>query len=56
MLGTCVVPHFHGILSGKPVYSIILVIEGHLQGEKVNSKGKGIKNIILTSTNSSIYV
>ena len=39
---------FHGILTGKYNDSIILVIEGHLQGylqgQKVNSKVKGIKN------------
>ena len=47
MLGTCVIPHFHGILTTKSIYSIILVIkghlQGHLQGQKVNSKVKGIK-------------
>ena len=41
---------FHGILTGKSIYSIILVIEGHLQGhlqgQKVNSFVKGIKNLI----------
>ena len=41
---------FHGILPGKSIYSIILVIEGHLQGylqgQKVNSKVKGIKSMI----------
>ena len=38
---------FHGICAGKSIYSIILVIEGHLQGylqgPKFNSKVKGIK-------------
>ena len=38
---------FHGILTGKSINSIILAIEGHLQGYlqglKVNSKVKGIK-------------
>ena len=41
---------FRGILTGKSIYSIILVIEGHLQGylqgQKVNSKVNGIKNMI----------
>ena len=50
MLGTCVLPHFHGMSTGKSIYSIILVIEGHLQGhlqgQKVNFKVKGIKNMI----------
>ena len=40
---------FHEILSGKFIYSIILVIEGHhqgyLQGQTINSKVKGIQNI-----------
>ena len=40
---------FHGILTRKFIYSIILVIEGqlqgYLQGQKVNSKVKGIKKI-----------
>ena len=39
---------FHEILTGKSIYNIILLIEGHLQGylqgQKVNSKVKGIKN------------
>ena len=38
---------FHGILTGKSIYTIILVIEGHiqgyLQGQKVNSQVEGIK-------------
>ena len=42
---------FRGILTGKSIYSIILVIEGHLQGylqgQKVNSKIKGIQNMTL---------
>ena len=37
-LGTCVIPLFHGILSEKSIYGIILVIRGHLQGQKVISK------------------
>ena len=40
---------FHQILTGKFIYSVILVIEGdhqgYLQGQTVNSKVKGIKNI-----------
>ena len=32
MLGTCVIPHFQGILTEKSICGIILVIEGHLQG------------------------
>ena len=54
---------FHGILTGKSIYSIMLVIEchlqGYLQGQKVNSKVKGINNMIFKNTNSkkcNIYV
>ena len=47
MLGACVISHFHGVLTGKSIYIIILVTEGnlqgHLQGQKVNSKVKGVK-------------
>ena len=28
MPGTCVIPHFHGILTDKSIYSIILMIKG----------------------------
>ena len=49
MLGICVIPYFSGILIGKFIYSIILMIVGHLQdhlqGQKVNSKVKGHKKI-----------
>ena len=38
MLGICVIPLFHGILSQKSIYGIILVIQNHLQGRKVISK------------------
>ena len=31
MLKTCVIPDFHGILTGKSIYSIIFVIEGQIQ-------------------------
>ena len=36
---TCI-PLFHGISTGKYLYSIILVIQGHLQGRKFSSKVK----------------
>ena len=36
-LGTSVIPQFHVILT---VLSIILIIQGHLQGRKVNFKAK----------------
>ena len=38
MLEICVIPFFHGILSQKSIYGIILVIQGHLQCRKVISK------------------
>ena len=47
MLGTCVILHFHRILTGKSICGIILEIEGHLQGQKFNSKIKGIKNSVI---------
>ena len=40
MLGTCVIPLFHVILSGKSIYGIILLIQGHFQGRMVISKVK----------------
>ena len=47
---TSVIPPFCVIFFRKSIYSIILVIEchlqGYLQGQKVNSKVKGIKNMI----------
>ena len=30
------VPHFHVILTGLLISKIILIISGHLQGQKVN--------------------
>ena len=45
-------PHFHAILPRKSINSFIFVIEGHRQGrlqsQKVNSKVKGITNIIFS--------
>ena len=38
---------FYGILTGKSIYSIILGIQGHLQGLKVNSEVKCEKTLIL---------
>ena len=42
---------FHGILTGKSIYRIILGIHGPLQGRKVNSKVKNVKSINLRNTN-----
>ena len=37
---TSVIPHFHVILTVKSISKIILNIQGHLQGQKVNGKVK----------------
>ena len=39
-LGTSVIPHFHVILTGESISDIILIIQSHLQGQKVNFKVK----------------
>ena len=39
-LGTSAIPHFHVILTGQSIYEIILIIQGHLQGQKVNFRVK----------------
>ena len=39
-LGTSVIPYFHVILTGQSTSEIILIIQGHLQGQKVNFKVK----------------
>ena len=39
-LGTSVIPHFYVILTGQFISEIILIIQGHLQGQKVNFKVK----------------
>ena len=39
-LGTSVKPHFHVILTGQSISKIILIIQGHLQSQKVNFKVK----------------
>ena len=49
-LGSCVIPHFHGILHGKSIYGIMFVIQGDLQDQEVNLKKLKKK---LTSTNCS---
>ena len=38
--GTCVISHFHEILTGQSISCIIFMIQGHLQGQKVNFKVK----------------
>ena len=39
-LGTSVIPHFHVILPGQSSSEAILLIQSHLQGQKVNFKVK----------------
>ena len=41
------------ILTKESIYDIIMVTQGHLQGQKVNSKDKTAKICFLTITNSS---
>ena len=38
--GTSVIPHFHVILTGQSISCIILMIQGHLQGQKVKYRGQ----------------
>ena len=35
-LETSVIPHFYVIVTGQSISEIILIIQGHLQGQKVN--------------------
>ena len=37
-LGTSAIPHFQVILTGISISKIILIIQGHLQGQKVISR------------------
>ena len=32
-LQPCVIPHFHGIFTVESIYNIILMIQGHLEGQ-----------------------
>ena len=41
--GTSVIPHFHVILTGQSISCIILMTQGHLQGQKDNFKVKEAK-------------
>ena len=47
------IPHFHGILTGKFIYGFMFVIQGNLQGQKVNLMVKFLNILFLTNTNSS---
>ena len=53
-LGTSVIPHFHVILTGQSISETILIIQGHLQGQKVNFKAIPLFHGILTG--KSIYI
>ena len=37
-LGLSAIPHFHVMLTGQSISKIILNIQSHLQGQKVNFK------------------
>ena len=37
-LETCVIPHSYEIFTAQSMYSIILMIQGHLRGQKNNFK------------------
>ena len=39
-VGTSVTPQFDVILTGQSIHGTIFMIQGHLQGQKVNSKVK----------------
>ena len=51
MLKNCVIPHFHGILTGKSFYCIMFVIQGDLYGQRVNFKAKILKIIFFNKSN-----
>ena len=48
MLRTSVIPLFHLILTEKLISGTILIIQGHLQGQKVNLRVKLLKMSFLT--------
>ena len=50
-LRTCVIPHFHGILTCKSFYGIMSVIQSDLQGQRDYFKVKFRKKIFGTNTN-----
>ena len=43
------IPHFHVIFTGQYISCIILMIQGHLQGQKVNFNVKQAKIPFLTN-------
>ena len=50
-INTCVIPHFHGILSCKSFSGIMSVIQGDFQGQRFNFKAKFLKILCATETN-----
>ena len=46
--GTSVIPHFHVILTGQSISSIIFMTQGHLQVQKVDFRVKQAKIQFLT--------
>ena len=59
-LQTSVIPLFHQIFTEKIIFGIILMIQAHLQGQKVNFKVKFLKmsfltNIIRNKYNNSFW-
>ena len=55
-LQTSVIPLFHLILTEKIIFDIILMIEVHLQGQKVNFKVKLLKMSFLTNIIRNKYI
>ena len=53
--GTSVIPHFYVILTGQSISCIILVTEGHLQGQKDNFKVKEAKLPFLTKKDRNMF-
>ena len=44
-VGTSVIPQFDVILTGQSIYCTIFMIQGHLQGQKINLKVKNLKKM-----------
>ena len=55
-LRTSAIPLFHLILNEKIIFNIILMIQVHLQGQKVNFKVKLLKMSFLTNIIRSNYI
>ena len=48
MLVTSVIPRFRVILTGKFISNVILITQGHFQGQNVNFKVKLAKKMIFS--------